>query len=58
MFVQTDFIMNGEGRGEFGSALAEMRFDPGLLRPYFDAQGNKVCTRTVLLSISMSVKLY
>jgi hypothetical protein len=44
MFVQTDFIMNGEGRGEFGSALAEMRFDPGLLRPYFDAQGNKVCT--------------
>lgn len=44
MFVQTDFVMNGEGRGEFGSALAEMRFDPGLLRPYFDSNGNKVCT--------------
>lgn len=39
-----DFIMNGEGRGEFGSALAEVRFDPGLLRPYYDRQGNKVCT--------------
>ena len=40
----TDFVLNGEGQGEFGSALAEVRFDPGLLRPYFDSQGNKVCT--------------
>lgn len=40
----TDFIMNGEGRGEFGSALAEVRFDPGLLRPYYDSRGRKVCT--------------
>ena len=40
----TDFILNGEGRGEFGSALAEVRFDPGLLRPYFDSKGNRVCT--------------
>ncbi len=40
----TDFILNGEGRGEFGSALAEVRFDPGLLRPYYDSQGRKVCT--------------
>jgi len=42
--MYTDFIMNGEGRGELGSALAEMRFDPGLLRPYYDHNGNKVCT--------------
>lgn len=40
----TDFIMNGEGRGEFGAALAEVRFDPGLLRPYYDSRGRKVCT--------------
>lgn len=40
----TDFIYNGQGRGEFGSALAEVQFDPGLLRPYYDSQGRKVCT--------------
>lgn len=40
----TDFVMNGEGRGELGSALADMRFDPGLLRPFIDSKGNKVCT--------------
>lgn len=39
-----DFIQNGQGRGEFGSALAEIQFDPGLLRPYFDQNGRKVCT--------------
>lgn len=40
----TDFILNGEGRGEFGSALAEVQFDAGLLRPYYDSRGRKVCT--------------
>ena len=39
-----DFIVNGEGQGEFGSALADVGFDPGLLRPYYDNNGRKVCT--------------
>ena len=42
--MYTDFVFNGEGRGELGSALADMRFDTGLLRPYVDSQGRKVCT--------------
>jgi len=42
--MYTDFVFNGEGRGELGSALSDLRFDTGLLRPYFDSQGRKVCT--------------
>lgn len=37
MFVSNqDFIMDGKGHGDVGSALGELRFDTGLLRPYFD----------------------
>ncbi|MEM2932565.1 MAG: DUF6260 family protein [Halobacteria archaeon] len=40
MFVAyEDFILNGKGHGEVGSALADVRFDTGLLRPYFDERG-------------------
>jgi hypothetical protein len=35
MFVQ-DYILNGSGHGELGSALEAVRFDPGMLRPYLD----------------------
>lgn len=31
-----DFILNGEGHGPMGQALQEVRFDPGMLRPYID----------------------
>lgn len=37
MFVApTDFVLNGKGHGEVGEALADVRYDPGLMRPYFD----------------------
>ncbi len=42
MFV--DFVMNGRGHGEVGQELANCRFDPGLLRPYYDARGQRCVT--------------
>lgn len=39
-----DFILNGEGQGDFGAALADVQFDPGLLRPYINSKGQRVCT--------------
>lgn len=48
----TDFILNGQGHGEFGSEFGElmtnMRFDPGLLRPYFDNDNKMRPTVNVL----------
>ncbi len=38
-----DFILNGEGHGPMGQALQEVRFDPGMLRPYID-QGERCVT--------------
>ena len=35
MFVQ-DFIINGQGHGPMAQTLAGVRFDPGLLRPFFE----------------------
>lgn len=35
----TDFILNGEGHGSMGEYMARMRFDSGLMRPYFDSKG-------------------
>ena len=43
MFVD-DFILNGQGFGEVGGAVAELRGEPGLRRPYFDAKGRKCVT--------------
>lgn len=40
----TDFILNGQGHGQFGEAFAEVRFDPGMLRPYIDNAGRKCVT--------------
>ncbi len=42
MFV--DFVLNGQGHGDVGQMLGDVRFDPGLLRPYFDSQGNRCVT--------------
>jgi hypothetical protein len=43
MFVQ-DFILNGQGHGEVGEVLSDVRFDPGLMRPFFDERGNRCVT--------------
>lgn len=37
----TDFVTNGTGSGEVGEGLQSVRFDPGLLRPYFNERGQK-----------------
>lgn len=34
-----DFVLNGEGHGAVGSALADVQYDPGLMRPYYDDKG-------------------
>ena len=40
----TDYILNGQGYGEMGSALAESRFDPGFMRPFRGADGGTYVT--------------
>ena len=42
MFV--DYVMDGRGYGEIGQGLADVQFDPGMLRPYFDENGKKCVT--------------
>lgn len=42
--MYVDFILNGQGNGPVGGALAECRFDPGLLRPYVDNAGKRCVT--------------
>jgi hypothetical protein len=42
MFV--DFVSNGRGHGVVGETLSNCQFDPGLLRPYIDAQGRRCVT--------------
>lgn len=39
-----DFILNGQGHGDVGEALAGLRYDPGLMRPYIDESGIKCVT--------------
>ena len=40
MFVAPqDFVLNGQGHGPIGSTLSDVRFDTGLLRPFFDDKG-------------------
>lgn len=43
MFVQ-DYILDGQGHGEVGSGLSEVRYDAGLLRPYLDHRGRPCVT--------------
>ena len=42
MFVQ-DFVLNGRGFGEVASVVAGTRFDPGLLRPFYDHNTGRPC---------------
>jgi len=44
--VFVDFIENGRGIGPVGEQLANVRFDPGLLRPYKDSRGIPCVTIT------------
>ena len=43
MFVQ-DYVLNGQIHGPVGEQLSACRFDPGLLRPYFNEKGVACCT--------------
>lgn len=38
--MYTDFVLNGQGVGEFAQALGHVHFDPGLLRPYIETNPN------------------
>ena len=42
MFV--DFVLDGRGHGKAGQILEGVRYDPGLLRPYFDGKGRRCVT--------------
>lgn len=42
MFV--DFIQNGQANGPVGQMLSGCQYDPGMLRPYIDAQGRRCVT--------------
>lgn len=37
----TDFVLNGQGHGEFASHMTECRFDTGLFRPFIDDDGHR-----------------
>jgi hypothetical protein len=37
-----DFILNGNSHGEFAELLPGLRYDPGMLRPFFDERGQRV----------------
>lgn len=43
MFVMQDFLVNGRGGGAVGDTLGKVRFDPGLLRPYFEPDTGQPC---------------
>lgn len=43
MFCQ-DYVLNGTGFGPAAEMLARVRFDPGMLRPYFDKNGDAAVT--------------
>lgn len=40
----TDFVLNRQGHGMFGQALQDCNFDTGLLRPWLNERGKRVCT--------------
>src|SRR4051812_29211249 len=39
--MYVDYVQNNRGFGQVGEALAQVRFEPGLLRPYIDKNGEK-----------------
>lgn len=42
MFV--DFVLNGQGHGMVGEQLGQVRYDPGMLRPYFNRYNERCVT--------------
>lgn len=42
--MYTDYVENGQGFGEVGEQLGAVRFEPNLLRPYFDSKGRRCIT--------------
>lgn len=41
MFVSpTDFVLNGQGSGPVGELMSDIQYDVGLMRPFFDENGN------------------
>lgn len=42
MFV--DFVLNGRGNGPVGQALDSVRYDPGMMQPYFNRKGQRAVT--------------
>lgn len=40
----TDYVINGEARGEVGEQMQGLHFDPGMLRPYIDERGRRLVT--------------
>lgn len=36
-----DFILNGETHGEFAELLPNLRFDPGMMKPFFDGRNQR-----------------
>ena len=42
--MYTDYVENGRGFGEVGEQLGAVRFEPNLLRPYFDSRGRRCIT--------------
>src|SRR5688500_4756227 len=42
----TDFVLNGEAHGEVAQTLNGVRWDSGLLRPYFDGKHKCVTINT------------
>jgi hypothetical protein len=42
MFV--DFVMNGRGQGPVGEVLDGIRYDPGMMQPYFNRRGQRAVT--------------
>jgi len=39
MYTHTDFVLNGQGHGPLGEVLQGVRFDPKMLRPYYNNHG-------------------
>jgi hypothetical protein len=44
MSFVTDYIINGAPQGAVAEAMSGVRFDPGLMRPYYDAKGRPSVT--------------
>jgi hypothetical protein len=40
----TDFVLNGQGHGPAGGVLSEVRYDPGMLRPFVNNRGQRCVT--------------